>query len=158
MSQTDTLFEPNTAAKLQKLSVLSRKLNKTQGVLDEELQRIAILQSIKPEPKPQLNPQNAAQIDRLTKQLARIELMMDKEKDTKELANLSLCHDRLFKAWCVLTATPSPGSRKIAADRPQRSRNQSNPEPTPAPTVEPQAIPNQVNDISPTIEPDDVAH
>ena len=56
---------------------------------------------------------------RLAKQMDLIESAMIKEKDSKELANLSAAHARLFSAWCVLTGTKSPGTLgKTRRERP----------------------------------------
>ena len=66
---------------------------------------------------PAINPLLAARAERLSDELTRLEELMKDETDGKELANLSATHQRLFDAWCTLTATPRPGSRKPAPAR-----------------------------------------
>jgi hypothetical protein len=49
---------------------------------------------------------------RLWKLRRQIEARMDDCTDAKELASLTAAHERLFKTWCVLTDTKSPGVNK----------------------------------------------
>jgi hypothetical protein len=60
------------------------------------------------------------QTERIARQIARMEEMMDKTKDADELQKLSAAHARLFNAWQVLTGTPNPGSSKPSRNREQR--------------------------------------
>jgi hypothetical protein len=58
-------------------------------------------------------------IARLQIQLSRIEAMMNKATEARDLAALAAAHERLFKSWQVLTGTPNPGSRRSKPIRPQ---------------------------------------
>ena len=63
--------------------------------------------------------QASPQADRLASQIGLIEEKMRKENDASELSKLASAHDKLFRAWQVLTGTPNPGSRRAKQSRPQ---------------------------------------
>jgi hypothetical protein len=75
--------------------------------------------------------QASPQADRLASQIGLIEEKMRKENDASELSKLASAHDKLFRAWQVLTGTPNPGSRRARQDRPRPPEVHRSPIPTP---------------------------
>lgn len=118
-------FNPSNARLYAEQSKLKRQQMREQAKADAEKVKLVTPQSIV-----------------LTRQLARIEQMMDKTTEPAELSTLANAHSKLFNAWQVLTSTPNPGSRRAKSVRSSPILEpvpiQSSPEPAP---VTPQAKP-----------------
>lgn len=87
-----------------------------------EIERLRVLPVAPPLPPPILTPQQG-RIQRVEKELERLETAMDKAHaddgtcNAQTLRDLSAAHSRLFEVWCVLTGTPRPGVRRMGKSR-----------------------------------------
>ena len=100
----------------------------------------AVQVSNQPDPQSQ-----AGQEARLDKLLRAIEEQMDGMTNATDLAKLSMAHDKLFRAWQVLTGTQNPGNRK-----PVTSRSRST---TAIPTPQAVVSADTAQDITETVNP-----
>jgi hypothetical protein len=91
--------------------------------------------SAKREEEAKAGRESTPQSERLSKQISQIEAQMSKTSDGSELSKLASAHDKLFRAWQVLTGTPNPGSRRGRQDRPRPPEVHCSPIPTPQETT-----------------------
>jgi hypothetical protein len=65
----------------------------------------------------------AQAIKRLESQMESIDAQIDKARDPDDWHKLTTARSKLFEQWRILSGIPMPGSRKPAADKPQRQRS-----------------------------------